>query len=102
MVVATAPSQTAIWPQREQGALQTLSLHRRPVGHAPHARLLPHPSPIVPQNVNDAPLQMIGVQSMGPGKPQTFGTPPPPHVKGGRQVPQSSLSPHPPPIRPQY
>jgi hypothetical protein len=55
---------------------------------------LPQPSEIGPQFIFFA-AQVVGTQPLLP--PQTFGFPPPPHVSGVAQLPQSSVPPHPSP-----
>ncbi len=59
--------------------------------HVPQLRVLPQPSPAVPQ-LKPSPWHVAGVH---PPKPQTLGVPPPPHVSGDAQVPQLSVPPQP-------
>jgi hypothetical protein len=62
-------------------------LQVRDGGQVPQSIMLPQPSGMTPQ-------LPPGTHFHGQQPPQTFGLPPPPHVEGHGQMPQSSVSPH--------
>jgi hypothetical protein len=74
--------------------------HAWPLGHEPQLTRLPQPSPVGPQLMFCCP-HVMGVQEEASGEPHWLGTPPPPHIAGGAQEPQSSWLPQPSPAGPQ-
>src|SRR5689334_6687605 len=105
LTVVEPPSHCAIEAQRGHGPLQTCSTRSPqlcPAGHDPQSTPCPHPSPTTPQYLPNGCWQTRGKQSPLGGMPHTFGSPPPPQRKpGGQLLPQSTVSPQPPPILPQ-
>jgi hypothetical protein len=75
--------------------------HSLPAGQAPQSRVLPQPSPILPQYWPLAGVQVRAVQLPG-ATPQIPVRPAPPQVCVPAQAPQSRVLPQPSPILPQY